>query len=217
MQLRGIFELLINFVPESILKTNTAELEIIESRYEDVFKILLGSGDPFLDKPRRDPSSPTARQQLKSLRSQPLQVKVQYKRKTFKGTPYGSQYAVTAYYLPIQSMLENVRACMSIGDLPIKPIDVDMSRAHPCFVADLLGDLCPPAIVQYVTDRKDILKKCMLATGLSREVVKPLYNVPFFADDKWKLQYWEKQHGVTMKEPYRSEFMEYVRACQEAR
>ena len=73
---------------------------------------------------------------------------------------------------------------MSLGDLTIKPIDVDMSRAHPCFVVDMLGDLCPPAIVQYVTDREDILKKCMLATGLSREAVKPLYNVPFFADDK---------------------------------
>ena len=73
---------------------------------------------------------------------------------------------------------------MSIEKLPIRPIDVDMSRAHPCFVVDLLGDLRPPPVVKYVTDREDILKKCMQATGLSRSEVKPLYNVPFFADDE---------------------------------
>ena len=110
-----------------------------------------------------------------------------------------------------------LRACMSIGKLQIRPIDVDMSRAHPCFVVDLLGDLCAPPVVKYVTDREDILKDCMKATGLSRKVVKPLYNVPFFADNKWKLKYWEDQNKVLMKEPYRKEFMAYVKACQEAR
>ena len=57
----------------------------------------------------------------------------------------------------------------------------------------------------------------MKATGLSRSEVKPLYIVPFFADDKWELQYWEKQNGVVMKEPYHKEFIEYVKGCQDAR
>ena len=81
-----------------------------------------------------------------------------------------------------------------IGKFPIRPIDVDMSGAHPCFVVDVIGDLFLQSIVQYVTitQREDILKKCMKATGLSRSEAKPLYNIPFFADDKWKFQYWEK-------------------------
>lgn len=92
---------------------------------------------------------------------------------------------------------------MSIGEkLPIRPIDVDMPRAHPCFVVNLLEDLCPPSVFKYVTKREKILKKCMSATGLSRDEVKPLYNVPFFAYDKWKLNYWEKQTAAVMKEPY---------------
>ena len=82
---------------------------------------------------------------------------------------------------------------MSIGNLTFKPIDVDMSRAHPCFVVDLLGDLCPPAIVHYVTQREKILKRCMHATGLSRSDVKPLYNIPLSSDNKWQLNFWEKK------------------------
>ena len=80
---------------------------------------------------------------------------------------------------------------MSIGKLPIRPIDVDMSGAHPCFVVDVIGDLFLQSIVQYVTitQREDILKKSMKATGQSCLKVKLLYNVPFFADDKWKFQY----------------------------
>ena len=177
---------------QMILDTPTEEFKMKETRSEEVYKILLGCGDPFLDKPRRDPTCPTARQQLQGIMTQPLKISVNYKRKEFKGKSYGRRYAETEFYPPIQSMEKNVRACMSIGKLPIRPIDVDMSRAHPCFVVDLLGDLCPPSFFKYVTEREDILKDCMLATGLSREEVKPLYNVPFFADDTWKLQYWEK-------------------------
>jgi hypothetical protein len=151
--------------------------------------------------------------------AQPLQIQGNYKRKEFKGKSYGRRYAETEFYPPIQSMEKHIRACMFIGKLPIRPVDVDMSRAHPCFVVDLLGDLCPQSIVQYVdiTKREGILKKCMQATGLGRKVVKPLYNVPFFADDKWKLDFGEKQNGVVMKEPYRSEFNEYAKGCQYAR
>ena len=49
---------------QTILDTPTEDFKIEEIRTEDVYKILLGCGDPFLEKPRRDPSCPTARQQL---------------------------------------------------------------------------------------------------------------------------------------------------------
>ena len=47
-----------------ILDTPTEEFKMEEFRTEDVYKILLGCGDAFLDKPRRNPSCLTARQQL---------------------------------------------------------------------------------------------------------------------------------------------------------
>ena len=106
---------------------------------------------------------------------------------------------------------------MSIGKLPIRHIDVDMSRAHPCFVVDLLGDLCPQPVLQYATQHEGALKKCMQAMGPTCLEVKPLYNVPFFADDSWKLQFWKKQDEIVMKDPYHKKFMEYVKGCQEAR
>lgn len=202
---------------QMILDTPTEEFKMEEVRTEEVYKILLGCGDPFLDKPRRDPSCPTARQQPKGIMTQTLQILVNYKRKSFKGEFYGRRYAETLFCSPLQSMKKHDRAWMSIGKLSIRPSDVNTSRAHSCFVVDLLGDLCSPLVVKYITDREDILKKCILATGLSRSEVKPLYNIPFFADDKWKSNYWEKQNGVVMKEPNRKELMEYTKGSQDAR
>ena len=48
----------------TILDMPTEDFNMKEVLTENVYKTLLGFGDPFLDKPRRDPSCPTARQQL---------------------------------------------------------------------------------------------------------------------------------------------------------
>ena len=82
----------------------TAELKIFEFRYENMFEILLGCGYPLLAKPRRNLSCLTTIQQLETLRSQLLQVKVNYKQQISEGTLYGRRYAVTTYYPPILSM-----------------------------------------------------------------------------------------------------------------
>ena len=75
-------------------------------------------------------------------------------------------------------MQKKICAAMSVGQ-----VDIDMKCAHPTFVADILGNVCPAPIIEYIHYREAVLKKCMQATGLSCKVVKPLYNVPFFADE----------------------------------
>ena len=86
-----------------ILDTPTEDFKMEEIRTEDVYKILLGCGDPFLDKPRRDPTCPTARQQLQGIMTQPLTISVNYKRNEFKGKSYGRRYAETEFYPPSNS------------------------------------------------------------------------------------------------------------------
>jgi hypothetical protein len=104
----------------------TEDFTMDEIQTKDVYKILLGCGDRFLDKPRHGPTCPTARQQLQGIMTQPLTIRVDYKRKSFKGKSYGRRYAETSFYPPIQSMEIRIQACMSIGKLPICHIDINM-------------------------------------------------------------------------------------------
>ena len=69
------------------------DLKMNEIQTQDVYKILLGCGDCFDNKPRQDPTSPTARQQLQGIMTQPLAMRVDYKRKSFKGKSYRHCYA----------------------------------------------------------------------------------------------------------------------------
>ena len=100
--------------------------------------------------------------------------------------------------------------------LSMAQIDVDMKNAHPTFICDILEDQCPEAIIHCVDNRDDMLKDCMAATGLSRDLVKPLFNVTLYSADDWKLSWWERKHKP-ITEPFRSKFMKYTNACHEAR
>ena len=146
------------------------------------------------------------------MRKQPRWVKVTYKSKTHGGRTYGRRYAKTASYPPMQAMQKDLRAAFS-GQM----FDADQRVAYPTLVCELLGTKCPEPIINYVDNREDILKDCMDATGLTRDKVKPLYNIPLFADEQWILPYWETKHKTRIKEPYRTEFLAYMQACRKAR
>ena len=165
-------------------RTTDQNIQIIEYRSPNTLKILLNSGATFLDAPRTDPSKQTARKQLQWMQCQPVKCLVEYKSKVHKGMPYGRRYAESEFYPPMQCMKREVRAAMSIGQ-----VDVDMKCAHPTFICDILMEECPKAITDYVDHRDDMLNECMAATGLSRDLVKPLFNVPLYSADDWKLSW----------------------------
>ena len=146
----------------NLLKRKTDQaIIVIENRNIDIYDILLHSGDEFLDVPRSDASKPTAREQLQVMKRQPPKATVTYRSKTFNGLPYGRRYAETGSHPALQCMQKKTHAAMSVGQ-----VNIDMKCAHPTFVANILGNVCPVPIIEYIHYQDAVLKKCMQATGL---------------------------------------------------